>query len=222
MSEVDQPVNQTTIDDVHGLVHSGSGDINLLLADLPRIIALLKKIIPEEQADAIDRLVNALRELGIYQKRIGELKFIHNTLHDLETGLAPMVASIRTAVRQNEPLSLDAIEELWKGAVLPHMRYMRVFAEEQMIFSETLRFEITSSGMVGPQWIKELVSLQLEIEVCFKGRNRKQNTKVIYNVSGEMLDKCREHLLRIDRRLMEAINKLEQFSDQILKGVENA
>src|SRR5690242_12046042 len=121
MSEDDQPLKQTRIDEVQGPVHTGSGDINLLLADLPRIIALLKKIIPVEQTDAIDRLVLALHELGIYQKRIGELKFIHNTLHDLETGLAPIVTSIRIAVRQNEPLSLDAIEELWKGSVSPHM-----------------------------------------------------------------------------------------------------
>ena len=222
MSEEDQSLNQTRIDEIQGPVHTGSGDINLLLADLPKIMSFIRKIIPAEEADIIDRLVNALRQLGIHQKRISELKFFHNTLHDLETGLAPIVNSIRNVVRQNEPLRLYDIEDSWKAAVLPHMRSMRVFASEEMKFLEEPRFEITPNGMNGPEWVKELVALQSDFEVCFKGRNKKQNTKEIYNVSDEMLDKCREHLLRIDRRLMEAINKLEQYSDQILKGVENA
>src|SRR5439155_14075103 len=101
------------------------------------------------------------------------------------------VNSIRNAVRQNEPLRLYDIEDNWKAAVLPHMRSLRVFASE-MKFLEP-RFEITPNGMIGPVWVKELVALQLEFEVSFKGRNTKQTTKVIYNVPDEMLDKCPEH-----------------------------
>ncbi len=196
---------------------------------MPGIISDLKTSIPDKQATAIERLTNVLYQIGLYQKQISELKFFHNELHNLETGLALIVNSIRNAVRQNESLRLYDIEDNWRMAVLPCMQAMRVFASEEMKFLREPRFKITPGGIggskwviEGPQWVIDLVAFQIEFEHYFNGRNKKQDTKVISKVPGEMLDKCREHLLRIDRRLLEAINKLDEFSNQILQGVRNA
>src|SRR5947209_4909229 len=127
MSEPSHFSNLTDINAVTGFVHSGSGPQNITVANIANfdgIIAFLKTIIPSDQAEVLNKLINALKQLSLFQRRVIELKAIHNMLHELEVALATIESPIVNAVRENESLNIYHIKDMWRISVLPRIRDM--------------------------------------------------------------------------------------------------
>ncbi len=213
-SEPDSFHSETKLRDVVGAAHGGQGDINILMPDLGRLFAAIKQMIPLDQASAVERLIGALRQLKDYQKHVSELKSIHNMLHRLEIALTTVEVPIKNAVRHSEALSFYNIEDEWQISIKPQIWTMRRFASTEMAFLGP-RFQSIENKMTGPEWLLDLITLQIEFETSL----RERSTTVIYDSIKRILDKCREHLFDIDQQLLDAANKLEQFSDEILKGL---
>src|SRR6266568_6778502 len=131
LSEPIQPNNQTKFEEAtSGVIHTGSGDVNILVPNVEGIISFIKQIIPSDQIDVVENFINALRQLRLCQKIVSELKSVHNMLHELETALATIESPIRTSIRQNEAISIYIIEDMWQLSVLPRIRHMKKFASE--------------------------------------------------------------------------------------------
>ncbi len=213
-----QLYNQTDFKgNTSGIYSTGSGDVNVLVANLGEAIAVIKRLIPTEQTDAVERLINALRQLSLHQKVVNELKCVHNILHKLETALATLESSIRVAVMQKKIFNFYTIEETWRIAIRPQIRDLQYFASQEMKFLEEPRFMVTVDGIVGPSWFVDLFVIQNDFEMSLKERNNKE----IYELACNVVDECREQMFRVDRQLLEAINRLDQLSDQILRSIND-
>lgn len=166
----------------------------------------------------------SLREFRHCQKKVSELKNIHNMLHEIEVQLEGLEATVKTTAWDNEqrPLTSEGtrlhtfdfkfIEISWWQAVLK-MDDLEFFATEEMNALDDQRFSIDSNVIRGPAWVKELFVLRQD----FVARMRNQDMEAVKRLSDELLRKCRIHLYRIDKRLLDAVNELDRVSDFIMR-----
>lgn len=78
---------------------------------------------------------------------------------------------------------------------------------------EDERFSFESGLIRGAPWIKELFVLQQFLETAI----RDQDLNAVKKLSSELLTKCRAHLHRIDKRLLEAVEQLDRSSDLLIR-----
>jgi hypothetical protein len=218
--DMSKPQQQT---DFHGpssgIYQTGSGDVHISLAvsGVSEAIAVIRHLVPSEQMYIVDKIVDALLELRRYQKKVNELKSVHNMLHRLETVLAMFESPIRLAIMQQQTLNIFTIEDTWRIAVRPQIWEIQCFATDKIEFLGESRLVITEGSMIGPLWAKSLIVLQYDFEKSLE----EQNTKAIYDISRNLLDTCRNQLFLVDRRLLEAIDELNQISDLILRSISD-
>jgi hypothetical protein len=203
-----------------GIFHTGSGAMHINLpagSGVSEAIALIRRLVPGEQMYVVDKIVDALLELRRYQKKVAELKSVHNMLHRLETVLAMFESPIRFAIMQQQTLDLFMIEDTWRIAVRPQIWEIQCFATDKIEFLGEPRLVITKTDIIGPLWAKDLIILQ----ESFEKNLEEKNTKAIYDTSRNLLDTCRNQLFLIDRHLLEAIDELNQISDLILRSMSD-
>ncbi len=158
------------------------------------------------------------------QKKVSELKNIHNMLHEIEIQLEGLEATVKTTAWDNEqqvPVGEGAslytsdfkyIEIAWRQAVLK-TDDLEYFATEEMEALEDERFSFDSDVIRGPSWVKDLFVLRQYFEASI----RTQDMEAIKMLSNELLRKCRSHLYRIDKRLLDAVKELDRASDFIMR-----
>ena len=176
----------------------------------------------------------AITEFRYCQKKVSELKSVHNMLHEIEVQLEGLSATIQL-LTQNKmekrkpshqwPMFFKKeinlffpdfayIEIAWRQAVLK-IDDLVYFATEVMETLEDERFSLDSDVVRGGAvWVRELFILQR----AFEAKIRERDTNGIKNLSSELLTKCRTHLYRIDKRLLDAIKELDLSSDLIIRS----
>ena len=166
----------------------------------------------------------SLREFRHCQKKVSELKNIHNMLHEIEVQLEGLEATVKTTAWDNEqrPLTSEGtrlhtsdfkyIEISWRQAVLK-MDDLGYFAIEEMKELDDERFSFDSNVIRGPSWMKELFVLRQYFEASM----RNQDMEAVKRLADELLRKCRSHLYHIDKRLLDAVKELDRASDFIMR-----
>jgi len=171
-----------------------------------------------------------IEHFRLWQKKVEELKSIHNMLHEIERSLAVLTATIQLISKKmekkkgfsvwlppnrNDKLSksdLDHIEIMWRETVLK-IEELEYFAKETMKVLDDERFYFDDDVVKGPLWITELFFLQQSLESSIKI----QDKRAIERLSDDLLIKCRAHLYRIDKRLLDALKELDRASDILVK-----
>ena len=153
---------------------------------------------PSERIDAVKRIMDVLVK---EQKKVSELKSVHNMLHEVEAALAALTDELplfkhRKLRRQD----LEFIERRGRG-VTRRIEALRSFAEQEMKYLEDER------------WIIDLLNLQFAFMEGLEGGKIPEMAEV----SDELLSRCRSHLQRIDNLLLIAVNQLDRLSDQTLR-----
>jgi hypothetical protein len=173
----------------------------------------------------------AIKQFRRCQKKVEELKNIHNMLHEVEVQLAGLVATIYLAdqeyrkgkkgffnayfargAKDSSKPAFDYIEILWQQTALK-VDDLEYFAAEVMAVLEDERFRLDNGAVRGPLWATELFFLQQSFEISMKDQDR----NAVRRLADELLTKCRIHLYRIDKRLLDAVKDLELASDILLR-----
>ena len=172
-----------------------------------------------------------VEQFRLWQKKVEELKNIHNMLHEIEWTLAGLVKTIQLIDQElnkkekkffKSPFTgsnnrflkpdLNHIEVMWRQTA-PKIDDLEYFAAETMKALEDERFYCDSDIVRGPSWITELFFLQQSFEASIKAHDR----KTVGRLSTELLAKCRVHLYRIDKRLLDTLKELDRASDVLLR-----
>jgi len=186
-----------------------------------------------QQGHVSSHILQGLSEFRRCQKKVNELKSVHNMLHEIEVQLEGLSAAIQLFTRGERekkksprkwPIllkreinlllsDLEYIEIAWRQAVLK-IDDLVYFATEVMETLEDERFSLDSDVVRGgAPWVKELFILQR----AFETKIRERDMNGVKNLSGELLTKCRTHLYRIDKRLLDAVKELDLSSDLIIR-----
>ena len=158
-----------------------------------------------EQKDAVQCIINVLDKLSREQKEVSELKSVHNKLHKIEAALAPLRDRIFDKNREAQKVvDIDSsIKNLW-WAVWSEIGSLQYFAEQEMRYLEKKRFKV-----------EELLNLQDDFDAALEERNIQEMMKI----SQDLSETCRIYLQVIDSNLLEAVNQVDQLSDQILRSL---
>lgn len=205
--------NKTEISEATaGVLHTGSGDVNIFGANLMEAIRIIRQLVPEKDNRALDNIIQALEQLRIQQKRINEWKRVHNMLHDLELAL-----SILELVPNGPEPNIVLASKTWRISVRPRIKDLSYFAANEMGLLPFPRLELMEGGIKGPPWITHLI---VDSSV-FESSLKENDWASVGELCSSMLDKCRESLFFIDRQLLDSIGILDKYSDQILKVINN-
>ncbi len=169
-----------------------------------------------EQIDAVKRIINVLDELGQEQKKVSELKSVHNMLHEVEVALAPLTRWFSFSKRKEVQVmpDIDYIENEWRE-VWRKIGALRYFAEQKMTYLEERRLKVGNDSMSGPLWIVELLNAQNDFDASLEERN----IQGMGDALDDLLHKCRTHLQWINGRLLMAVDQVDQLSDKILRSL---
>ncbi len=187
----------------------------------------LGKIVPEEQRDAAKHIIEALRDLSFRCKKVNELKCVHNMLHDLEVALEPLVIQLkiyRKGVEKEEALDFRRIIECSWEKVPPKIVKLQYFASQEMGFLEEKEtpFTFMVNGdqikITGPKWVTKFVPLQINFKRRLEEQTTLKDINELSEISNSLLDLCRDHLIEIDKRLLQEVDQLNKLSDQILRS----
>ncbi len=188
-----------------------------------------------QQEHVSSDILQALSEFRRCQKKVSELKSVHNMLHVLEVQLEGLSSAIQLFTRgeREEMKLLHKWFILLKKEInlpLPDFNYIEIawwqaslriddlvdFATDSKVM-KTLGDERLSIDIDvvrgGAPWVKELFILQRSFETKIGERDMNG----VKSLSSELLTKCRTHLYRIDKRLLDAIKELELSSDLIIR-----
>jgi hypothetical protein len=187
-------------------------DIGLFSANLSGAVSIIRQLLPNNDENALQRLLDALNQLRLQQKRINELKQIHNMLHRLEVYFNVMQISPSV-----DFATLRQIRETWRATARPQLITLAYFAETEMAYLGDPRFCQTESSISGPRWIIDLWTLKAHLESGFQEGAIIEVADLVM----AMLDSCREHLFVIDSRLLDAITQLDKYSDAIVRVLDN-
>lgn len=194
------------------------------------VTTILGENVSEEQREAAKRIIEASRELSLHAKKVNELKRVHNMLHEIELALEPLASAIqlelhRKETKKKEIVDLDGIELFWHQVLLKIENLQDFASEMEFLEEKETPFKINIDSMTGPKWVTDLVSLQNDFESSFEeGAIHKDiddlspTFRVIDDLSRTFLDKCRNHLFKIDRRLLKGVDQLDRLSDRILRN----
>ncbi|SRR6266487_869762 len=171
--------------------------------------------VSDEQKYATKQIIEVLRELSLRQRKVSELKRVHNMLHELEVVLEPLTSLLQT--NEDVPLSHQIIRIFWQQ-IPPKVDSIRDFAKAEMHFLEEKDKPFADSGdhMTGPEWATELVSSQNHFDTSL---NDKASQETLDELARKFLSECRQQLFKIDRRLLKEVDQLDGLSDQILRSI---
>lgn len=193
------------------------------------VTTVLAEHVSDKQREAATYIIEALRVISLLQKKVNELKCVHNMLHELELVLELLAESIQYQIQKKvsekkESLDLGSIKINWR-LVPPKIEDLKYFAIEKMKFLEEKEtaFPLYNDKMIGPKWVTELLSLQDDFEVTLDEANTEKRIlpDTIDDLARKFLSNCRGHLRAIDRRLLEAVNQVDQLSEQILRSIDH-
>lgn len=184
-------------------------EVKLLGDNLIAVIDALKSSLTPE-SNVLHKLRETLRQLRLAQKRINELKHIHNMLHELEVSLEGVMQSIAA----NNIMTLKLI---WNSFVKRDFAKMKHFASEEMQYLDQVKFHIEEGDIMGPVWILELWHLKMNFEQSLMEGAQRESAEL----AAIMLEKCRHHLFNIDRKLLTAVTQLDDYSEQIYRAVNH-
>ncbi len=193
------------------------------------VTTVLAPHVSDKQRDAAKYIIEALHELSLRQKKVSELKRVHNILHELELVLELLAESIqyeiqRKEIEKKESLDLGSIKINWRQ-VPPKIEDLKYFALEKMKFLEEKEtsFPANNDKMIGPKWVTEPISLQYDFEATLDeaSSEKRVNPSSIDDLTRRFLSNCRGHLRAIDRRLLEAVDRVDQLSEQILRSINH-
>lgn len=187
-------------------------DIGLFSANLSGAINIIRKLLPDEKENVLQSLSDALCQLRLQQKKVNELKQVHNMLHHLEIYFNIMQISPNA-----DFANLRQVRETWRATARPQLTTLAYFAETEMKYLEEPLFCETESSLNGPRWVLDLWILKADLENSFQDGTVVEVADLIM----AMLDSCREHLFVIDSQLLNAITQLDKYSDAILRVLDN-
>ncbi len=168
-----------------------------------------------KQIDVAAGLLQAVDEFRHCLKRVNELKNVHDKLDEIELNLAILPVSIQLFTQDQSEFDMrnfKFIEMLWQNVVLK-IEDLVYFASKKMEVLEDERFSFDSGVIRGAPWVKEPFVLQQFLETAISD----QDVDDVQKLSRELLTKCRAHLHRIDKRLLEAVEQLDCSSDLLIR-----
>lgn len=184
------------------------GDENVVVTYFEDVFKVVRH---SGQPEALRKLQNALRQLVHHQKRVNELKVVHNLLHDILSEFHSVSYDMN---KPDEVLHhIVWIEKWYLSASRKIQRSFHSVAEEMITIQPPL--VITDNAVSGPQWAKDIAQVQYNITISLQERNAQELGSLWRN----LLDTCMDHLYRIDRDLLKAVEKLDRLSEQILNLV---
>jgi hypothetical protein len=212
----DQYRNEPHFDKVDGPVYAGIGNQYVIPVDWAAVLATIRDLIPNEYV-SIGQHIKALQQISQCQKKVSELKSVHNLLHFLEIALAQFELQIGLDVNKKKVLDIDNIEKLWRNSVVPKIGYLRRFALYGM---KSLKpaFVLTENQIQGPRWILEIVQHQSDFETGLKDLIGDEE---IYELSQTILQNCRDHMFDIDKELKDEIDSLAKISYVVLRSIDD-
>src|SRR5579864_1685059 len=102
------------------------------------------------------------------QKKVSELKKVHDMLHEIEVQLEGLLATVQQVIREEtnqHPLDFDSIENMWVQAVVK-LDYLTYFAAKEMKTLEEERFSFDNDEVRGGgPWVQDLFTLQRQFEI---------------------------------------------------------
>ncbi|HEY4036169.1 MAG TPA: effector-associated domain EAD1-containing protein [Ktedonobacteraceae bacterium] len=175
----------------------------------------------------------AREEFDRCQKKVEELKSIHNILHEIELRLSLLSATMKSIIKDKKqkemhplkrffiksgimkvPLDLSDIEMLWEQIVRELLKLQHL-ASTSIGILEDERFYADSNIVRGPLWVTDLFVLQQPFESSVDC----SDINTMEKLSTELLRRCLTHLYFIDKRLLETINELRRVSEPFLRGI---
>ncbi len=122
-------------------------------------------------------LLEALNELHLCQRKVSELKSVHNKLHQIELQLEGLWVTIQLQLLRTQK-DFEVIKISWEYHVIPTIDDIKDFAADEMQFLEDERFRIDNGNIQGPKWVIELIILQ-------NGRTRNRNGKLSHTCASQ-------------------------------------
>src|SRR5579872_1461837 len=187
------------------------------------VTTVLAERVFDEQRVAAKYIIEALRELSLQQKKVNELKRVHNMLHELEVVLELLAESIQTQVQSKGYLDLGSIKINWQ-LVPPKVEELECFALKMKVLEEKESSYLRNNiKMIGPKWVTESLSLQDDFEATLEEAITEKRVAPgsINDLACKFRSNCRDHLRAIDRRLLEAVDQVYQLSEQVLRSINH-
>jgi hypothetical protein len=193
------------------------------------VTIVLAERVSDEQREAAKYIIEALRVLSLHQKKVNELKKVHNMLHELELVLELLAETIQREVQRKveerkESLDIGSINIHWQ-LVPPKIEDLTYFAVKKMMSLEEKDTSFTTNNvkMIGPKWVTEPLSLQDDFEATLGEANTEKRALPgsIEDLARKFLFNCRRHLRDIDRRLLETVDQVDQLSEQIIRSINH-
>ena len=141
-----------------------------------------------------------------------ELKDLHNLFHDLESAINPIEKYTRMN-RNQKPLDIDYIKELWKKAV-SSITSLKEFLERMKYLSPI------SYGLIDILGLQEHFQASLNESSSINGPTNKAD-KVICEIASDLLETCHAQMFRIDRELKDQVHYLDKIYYSITGGTDD-
>lgn len=181
-------------------------------------LTVLAPTVPPEQKNASQQIIDMLRQLSLSQRKVNELKCIHNMLHELEQLLNSLTAFLNA--KREELLDYRMIEQLFWPQVGLKVDDLLDFARDEMEFIEEkdMPFDLKENQITGPEWATKVFSARKDFAASL---DEKASWKVLDDLARKFLDECLQQLFYIDRRLLRAVDILDRLAQQILRSTNH-
>ena len=167
-----------------------------------------------DELPKVQQFMNDLQVIGNGQRKVKELKDLHNSVNDLEYVIDPLKEYIGMNINKEKSLDVDYMEVLW-GKATPviaglnefsmHMKYL---SPQSFGFSDILGSQkdfhdslAKRSSIIGPTG---------------------EADKAIYEIISELLGTCHTQMFFIDRELKKEIDKLDKISYYLRKNMKGS
>src|SRR5713226_5427580 len=213
-------------------------DRDLAFTDIAIQIRRVVKELQESQKSKADKQANGnaqqehtspssspkLSEFRLSQKKASELGTISNLLHEIEVQLESLSATVQLIIISNEkekkaPRIWPVLSKMGANQRSSDFAYIQIiwqqtalkiddlvyFAANGMEALEDERFGFDNGVIRGSPWATELFILQQSLEAAIED----SDIGVAKILSTELLVKCRAHIYRVQKRLLNTIRALD-------------
>ena len=165
-----------------------------------------------DKSSKSQQFIDELHSIGDGQRKVKELKDLHNSFNDLEYAIDPIKEYISMNINKEKSLDIDYIEVLW-GKVAPMIANLNEFSMHMKYLSP---HSYGLSNIVGSQ--KDFRDSLAERSSIIGATGKAD--KAIYEVISELLGTCHTQMFSIDRQLKKEIDKLDMISYYIRKNMK--
>jgi hypothetical protein len=195
-------------------------DIHQIAAHFPRFLAddfrqayaALRSALPEG-VEALDQLIQVIRELGHLHAHLNEWKEMHNLLQECITSLIPLKGELESVIEYSEHWKKTSSLRLWSPC-RTQLHLLESFAQSIKYIDKPFRRD--EGAIRGPSWMIAIAVLRDDFEICL----REGDPETIYNLTLDLWDTCYDALYQADKRLRDKVGELYMLSNA-LRSVQN-